>query len=794
MSVFCVQNKKSVKKVGWNEFLLASTLNVNIRFHTVSAAINPPHTQRTIDQSGKGAVMKLTRTKWDTASLALDETLFHTANGYLGVRGSLEEVCPRGVTTIRGCYINGVYDVVPLSYPERLFGFPEEAQRLVNLPDVQTMRLFLDGEEFSLFAGDVLAYERVLDTDKGVTCRKIRWKSPKGAIVDIEITRMASFVRQELFLTMYSVTSVDFDGEIELVSGVDCDVSNFVDESDPRVASERLRHIFVKDAKFSRGVGVVECGTGVSDIDIAICRQYCISREAKVKTFAENGIEARIKTRLQQGEGFLVEKFTTLSDSRRQKNPRTHAQTVLADAVATGTEELLQEQADFLAAFWRDAKVEISGSPKLQDGMDFNIYQLLQSAGRDAITSVASKGISGEGYEGHYFWDTEIYIFPFFLYTQPEIAKNLLDFRYNTLDAARAHAAIMGHTRGALYPWRTISGSECSSFFPAGSAQYHLTGDVAHAFMQYYYATDDVDFMAARGLEMLIETARLWLDAGNYDTDGKFHIHSITGPDEYTCCVSDNYYTNRCAQHNLWGAVEIYNMLKNAGQLGPLKIAFDEAELAHFSHAADAMFLPYDEKLGIHAQDSSFLQKPVWDLASTPKEKFPLLLHYHPLYLYRFQVCKQADTVLAHFLFEDGVSEDIMRRSYEYYDKITTHDSSLSGCVFGIMASRLGLNEKAYEYFTDTVRSDLDNIHGNTRDGLHVANLGGSWLAVVCGFAGLRLRKDGLYFRFTLPQELEGYSFHVRYRGSLLKVTVDRQGGGVQLISGEPVPVVIEEK
>jgi len=738
--------------------------------------------------------MKLTRTKWDAKSLALDETLFHTANGYLGVRGCFEEGCPEGTATIRGCYINGVYDTVPLSYPERLFGFPEEAQRLVNLPDVQTMRLFLDGEEFSLFGGgDVLAYERVLDTDSGTVSRKIRWKSPKGATVDIEITRVASFVRQELFLTLYSVTSVDFDGEIELISSVDCNVSNFVDASDPRVASERLRHIFPKTAKFSRGVGVVECRTGVSDICIAICQQHCISRDADINTsVVDSGIETRIKTRLQPTDGFLVEKFTTLSDSRRQENPRTYAREVLADAVATGSEELLQEQSDFLADFWRGAKVEINGCSKLQDGMEFNMYQLLQSAGHDSITSVASKGISGEGYEGHYFWDTEIYIFPFFLYTRPQIAKNLLGFRYNTLDGARAHAAIMGHTRGALYPWRTISGSECSSFFPAGSAQYHLTGDVAHAFMQYYYATGDMDFMAAKGLEVLIETARLWLDAGNFGADGKFHIHSVTGPDEYTCCVSDNYYTNRCAQHNLWGAVEIYNLLKDAGRLGQLKIAFDEQELADFTYAADEMFLPYDNDLGIHAQDSSFLQKPVWDLAATPKEKFPLLLHYHPLYLYRYQVCKQADTVLAHFLFEDGVTDDIMRRSYEYYDKITTHDSSLSGCVFGIMASRLGLGEKAYEYFVDTVCGDLDNIHGNTRDGLHVANLGGAWLAVVCGFAGLRLRNDGLYFRFTLPREWDAYSFHVRYRGSLLKVTVNRQGGGVELISGAAVPVIIE--
>ena len=741
--------------------------------------------------------MKLIKTKLDRDSLAVEETLFHTANGYLGVRGCFEEGYPADVQTIRGTYINGFYDTVELSYPERLYGFPTQSQRLINLPDVQTIRLYLDNEEFSIFRGNLLTYKRVLDMDSGVTERHIRWKSPCKKNILIHITRMASFERPELFLTKYTMESVDYRGRVRFVGGINCAVKNFADSNDPRVASEQLQHIHLDSAEIIDDMSLVKCSTAKSGLELAICQQFVACGDVKSITY-EDGIHTTISADVKPGEIITFNKYTVMSDSRRHENPSEHALKILNDCVHTGSKALLIEQQSFLKKFWAASKVKLLGAKEINESLDFNIYQLLQSAGRDAIGSVASKGISGEGYEGHYFWDTEIYIFPFFLYTHPDIARALLDFRYNTLSGARNHARIMGHTKGALYPWRTISGSECSSFFPAGSAQYHLTGDVAYSFLQYYYATGDIDYMASHAAEVLIETARLWLDTGNYDRDGIFHIHSVTGPDEYTCCVSDNYYTNLSAQYNLRGAVEVYNRLKEVGlnDTAAARTNFDENELAAFTKAADAMFLPYDEKLGIYAQDSTFLDKPVWDVAATPKEKFPLLLHYHPLYLYRFQVCKQADTVLAHFLFEEGISEDDIRHSYVYYDKITTHDSSLSGCIYGIMASRLGMTQKAYDYFVNTVRCDLDDLHGNTKDGLHVANLGGTWLSVVFGFAGMRLYKDGLHFRFSLPEEWKGYSFRIHYRGRLLKINVTRESTEIKskilLESGSKLTVFVD--
>jgi alpha,alpha-trehalose phosphorylase len=268
----------------------------------------------------------------------------------------------------------------------------------------------------------------------------------------------------------------------------------------------------------------------------------------------------------------------------------------------------------------------------------------------------------------------------------------------------------------------------------------------------------------------------------------------VTGPDEYTCIVNNNYYTNLSAQNNLRGAASVYEDLRAKGLSEEVrqKLGFDERELAQFRQAADAMFLPYDEKLGIYAQDDSFLDKPVWDFAATPAEHYPLLLHYAPLTLYRHQVCKQADTILAHVLYDDGVDPDVMRRGYEYYERITTHDSTLSVCIFSIMAARLGLTESAYQYFMNSIRTDLGNTHRNTKDGLHTANMGGAYLALTAGFAGLRIRQDGLHFHFTLPEQWKGYTFKLWYQGSRLCVKVGREQVRIRLEKGNPVRIRVD--
>jgi len=437
----------------------------------------------------------------------------------------------------------------------------------------------------------------------------------------------------------------------------------------------------------------------------------------------------------------------------------------------------------------------VAGDEGLNASLTWSMYTLLASAGKDGIGNIASKGLSGEGYEGHYFWDTEIYMFPFFLLTNPDLARQLLLSRAAMLDAAFEHAREMGHEKGALYAWRTITGSECSAYFPSGSAQYHINGAIARAFLTYWQATGDLDFMAETGARVLIETARLWMDAGHFYQD-QFRIDSVTGPDEYSCVVNNNYYTNRSAQDHLLGTATLFKALEQAGKQGTVQkqTGITQEELAGFERAARAMYLPYDEGLGISAQDDAFLTKARMELDSIPEDRFPLLLHYHPLYLYRHQVCKQADTVLAHFLYEEGVNEDIIRRSYDYYEAITTHDSSLSECMFSMMAARTGQTEKAFAYYRASAVLDLEDTHGNTADGIHAANMGGCWMGIVFGFGGLRLHREGLVFRPCLSKELEGYSFTMTYQGSRFRVDVNGEDIHFALLDGPGLDIQVYDR
>jgi len=478
-------------------------------------------------------------------------------------------------------------------------------------------------------------------------------------------------------------------------------------------------------------------------------------------------------TLAKQGQKIRLIKYAVFCDSIRYPNCRRQAEIELEQALAVDLRELYKKQAAYLTDYWSNCTVEIDGDEPLNNAIRFSLYQLIQSVGKDRYSNIAPKGLSGDGYEGHYFWDSEMYIQPFFTITNPDISKKLIEYRYATLDMARENARILGHKSGALYPWRTIMGRECSGFFPAGSAQYHINGDIAYSIVAYYLATKDIMFIQEMGAEIVLETARLWLEVGNFH-QGKFHINGVTGPDEYTCIVNNNYYTNVLAQYHLNWAVKIYHLLETTGGLNKLeqKIQLKPQEIEAFKKAADHMYLPYDEKLKINPQDDSFLQKQPWDLKDIPKDKFPLLLHYHPLYLYRHQVCKQADTVLAHFILEDAQSKETMLNSFQYYEKITTHDSSLSRGIFGIMAARLGLEEKAFAYFKDTARFDLDDKHKNTHDGLHIANMGNNYMAVVYGFGGFRLKESGIFLAPILPRAWTAYRFKIRIEDSRIMVHV----------------------
>ncbi|MFF2753011.1 glycoside hydrolase family 65 protein [Psychrobacillus sp. NPDC058041] len=732
---------------------------------------------------------KLTKSELDNQNLLLNESLLSLGNGYLGVRGNFEEGYEDTYNTIRGTYINAFHDEIEISYGEKLYGFPETQQKILNVIDAQTVQIYFDEELFSLYEGEVLNFERNLHMDAGYAERIVHWKSPKGKEVHISFRRLISFVTRELFALEVKIELLSNVEQVKIVSSVNGDVSNFVDKNDPRVASGHAKRQSVEEIRKDDNYSIIKNRTYATKLEVACVTTSSIGLEDyeyRSNTYDTSVVETYI---CEGNKAIHFTKYNVYSDTLR------HGKEVIEKAIAIQQklkvatfEELLKEQKKYLNKFWSKSDVIINGDSKLQEGIRFNLYQLLQSVGKDPVSNIAAKGLSGEGYEGHYFWDTEIYMFPVFLMTNPSIAKNLLVHRYSILDSARKRAKEMGHRKGALFPWRTITGPESSAFFPAGTAQYHISADIAYSYIQYYLVTKDEAFLRDYMAEVLFETARLWMDTGHMKND-LFRIDSVTGPDEYSCIVNNNYYTNVMAKHNLLWAARVYNLLKEKDknyleQLSE-RLKLSQLEVDEWSNAGEKMYLPYDEKYKINAQDDSFLQKDRWDLENTPKEKFPLLLNYHPLTLYRYQVCKQADTVLAHFLLEDEQDLDTIENSFNYYEKITTHDSSLSSCVFSVMASKLGYKEKAYEYFRETARLDLENTHGNTKDGLHMANMGGTWLAIVFGFAGLRVKEIGLSLAPFLPDDWESLEFHLQYQDRLIKVIIERNSVTYLLMEGE---------
>ena len=730
--------------------------------------------------------------QYNPKELNLHETLFCNANGYIGIRGTLEEGVPADYPTMRGQYVAGAYEIIPMKQAESLCNLVEKKQTMINVCDTQTMKLTVCGEDFLPAKGGVSDAERILDMEEGYTERTTRWTSPSGKEIRVRIRRMAHFCTKELFTIEYEVEAMNFSGELVFDSWHVAEVENYSDPDDPRLADSSPCYLAAVERGFKGNTSYSVAKAKMSGVCIAIASDHTVTVPSGYDSMIreEGGsLITRLRIPVKQGEKISVVKYAAFSDSIRQSDPRNKVLQVLSDAMKCPLSELYALQKGYLSKFLERSRMEIEGDKELEDAVSFNMYQLLCAAPHDAHSGIAAKGLSGEGYEGHYFWDTEMYVVPFFILTDPTLAKNILSFRYHTLTQARENAKLLGHKNGALYPWRTITGVECSGYFPSGSAAYHINGAVAYATVQYFLATGDEDFLKEMGLEMLIETARLWLDVGVYDRQGRFCIQEVTGPDEYTCMVNNNYYTNASARYNLENAAELYERFSNDPAVKKLtqRLAVADDEIGRMKEAADRMNLPYDEEYGINPQDDSFLDKPVWDINNTPRGDFPLLLHYHPLHLYRYQVCKQADTVLAHFLFPDLQSKETMEKSFRYYENITTHDSSLSTCVFSMTASMLGLRDEALSYFGDSAKLDLMNRHENTKDGVHTANMGGCYMAIVNGFAGLRITKDGLSIDPFVPDGLESFSFPFSYRGRRLKLTVKRNMAMMELVSGDDI-------
>jgi alpha,alpha-trehalose phosphorylase len=727
-------------------------------------------------------------TELDLDVLAQSESLFAVANGHIGLRGNLDEGEPHGLP---GTYLNAFYETRPLPHAEAGYGYPESGQTVVNVTNGKIIRLLVDDEPFDVRYGALRRHERVLDLRAGVLRRCVEWTSPAGQAVRVTSVRLVSLVHRSVAAILYEVEPLDAPARLvaqsELIANEPLPT---VAGDDPRAAAAlsaplRSESFYDRDARV-----VLVHSTSESGLLMAAAMDHVVDGPTATQTTVESSEDLgrlTVAADLEPGERLRLVKFLAYGWSSRRSLPSVRAQVAAAAAGArhSGWEGLLATQRDYLDDFWERADVELEGDAELQQAVRFSLFHTLQAGARAEQRAIAAKGLTGPGYDGHSFWDTETFVLPLLTYTAPHAAGDALRWRHATLDLARARAKLLG-LEGAAFPWRTIRGQECSGYWPAGTAAFHVGADIADAVVRYQHAACDDAFERDAGVELLVETARLWRSLGHHDARGGFRIDGVTGPDEYSAVADNNVYTNLMAQRNLLAASDaVERHPDRADQLG---VAPEEA--AGWRDAAEAMVVPYDEALGVHPQAEEFTEHAPWDFSHTGAEQYPLLLHFPYYDLYRKQVVKQADLVLALFLRGDAFSAASKARNFEYYEPLTVRDSSLSACVQAVVAAEVGHLELAYDYFAEAALMDLGDLHRNTRDGVHVASLAGAWIAAVCGFGGMRDHGGSLSFAPRLPEGLQRLSFRLCFRGRRIKVEVARREARYSLAEGAPLDLV----
>jgi alpha,alpha-trehalose phosphorylase len=736
----------------------------------------------------------LTEAEFNIDLLAQSESVFALSNGHIGLRGNLDEGEPYGLP---GTYLNSVYEIRPLPYAEAGYGYPEDGQTVINVTNGKLIRLLVNDEPMDIRYGTLHSHERTLDLRAGTLTRRFEWSSPAGTRVRVTSVRMVSLTQRAIAAIHYTVESLA-DETVRLVVQSELVANEEIPRpaKDPRAAavlSEPLVSEMHTASNGGRAAAALVHGVRNSGLRLAAGMAHQITGPEKMAISVDSYPDlarATIAAEVQPGEKLQLVKYMGYGWSSQRSRPALYDQVVGAVAAAelTGWDGLLAEQRTYLDDFWEGADVAVEGDPQIQQAVRFGLFHILQSAARAEYRPIAAKGLTGTGYDGHTFWDTETFVLPVLTYTHPQAARDALRWRYDVMDIAQQRAADLG-LRGAAFPWRTIRGQECSSYWPAGTAAFHINADIADAVVRYIDATQDEAFETEFGLPILVQTARLWRSLGQHDAAGRFRIDGVTGPDEYSAVKDNNVYTNLMAQLNLTAAADIVEKYPDIAS--GLEVGTEET--ASWRDAAKAMYIPYDERLGVHCQHEEFTDYARWDFENTPEENYPLLLHYPYFQLYRKQVIKQADLVLAMQMRRDAFTYEQKVRNFAYYEALTVRDSSLSACTQAVIAAEVGQLDLAYDYLAEAALMDLQDREHNTRDGLHMASLAGAWTALVGGFGGMRCGPDGtdsssaISFSPRLPPGLASLAFRVRYRGRLLMVETRGQRARYSLLDGDAI-------
>ncbi len=731
----------------------------------------------------------LTESHLDLGLLAQSESVFALSNGHIGMRGNLDEGEPHGLP---GTYLNSLFELRPLPYAEAGYGYPDTGQSVINVTNGKIIRLLVNDEPFDIRYGTVQSHTRTLDLRAGTLTRKVTWTSPAGHTVEVESVRLVSLTQRAMAAIRYRVKPVDDKLRLVVMSEIVANEEIPVASSDPRAAAILERPLvgeehYAVDGDNPRAVLVH--GTRSSKLRLAAGMTHNVYGPARMATSTESFDDMGrllVAAEVAPDEELCLEKFIGYGWSAQRSRPALIDQVAGAMAAAklVGWDGMVAEQRQFLDEFWEGADVEVDGDVEVQQAVRFGLFHILQAAARTENRPIPAKGLTGTGYDGHIFWDTETFVLPVLTYTWPSAAADALRWRFLTMDLAKDHAAELG-LDGAAFPWRTIRGQECSGYWPAGTAAFHINADIAAAVVSYLDATQDRDFEREIGLPLLVETARLWRSLGQHDAHGEFRIDGVTGPDEYSAVKDNNLYTNLMAQHNLAAAADLAEKLHQEAR----ELDVTTEETASWRDAAHDMYIPYDERLQVHPQHDGFTSYARWDFKETPEDHYPLLLHYPYFQLYRKQVVKQADVVLAMQLRPDAFTPEQKRRNFDYYEGITVRDSSLSPCTQAVMAAEVGHLDLAYDYLAEAAFMDLEDREHNTKDGLHIASLAGAWTALVSGFGGMRVTNGQLCFAPKLPPGIIGLSFRMRYRDRIILVAIHDHGATYSLLAGDPLEI-----
>ena len=719
----------------------------------------------------------------DLDFLGQGESIFALSNGHIGWRANLDEGEPYEIT---GAYLNGVYEEVPLPMAETAYGYPEAGQSIVNVTNGKIIRLLVDDEPFDVRYGDLKTHRRTLDFRTGLLVREVDWESPSHRRVRVRSTRLVSLVHRALAAIRYEVEAVDQAVDLVLQSELVADepMLGKAARKDPR-AGAVIEHPLTAElsAKTPTGAVLVH-STRQTKLRVAAAMDHLVEAPRGAELQSENHPDhARftVTVRLEPDQRLTLTKFVAYGWSSLRSIPALRAQVegALATAREHGWDGLARAQSRYLADFWERADVRLDGDDEVQQGIRFGMFHVLQAAARAEQRAIPAKGLTGPGYDGHTFWDTETFVLPLLTYTAPATVADALRWRHSILPGARKRARDL-RLEGATFPWRTIHGEECSGYWPASTAAFHINADVADAVLRYVTATGDREFERGIGADLLAETARLWASLGHFDRYGAFRIDGVTGPDEYSAVMDNNLYTNLMAQRNLLAAAEVVEQNKAVAK----RLKVSATEVRAWRRAAAHVYVPWDPDEKVHKQASQFTDHERWDFEHTAPDQYPLFLHFPYFDIYRKQVVKQADLVLAMHLRGDAFTDEQKARNFDYYEALTVRDSSLSSCTQSVMAAEVGHLQLAHDYLGEAALMDLHDLEHNVRDGVHMGSLAGAWIAAVQGLGGMRHHGPSLSFNPRLPPRIRKLSFRVGFLGRLIEVTFNHDRATYSLAKG----------